>query len=121
MKPWTHECMLLGPSSNIQGYTKYFDTLKGRVLKHSKIEELPMPVRVIRKIYQWVIIFKQEQNVNKLQFLNRSKQNFDWDNDNIDDNEEIIKDKYIAHPIITANLPGIHYGGGVLCMNQEPQ
>ena len=60
MKPWTHECMLLGPSSNIQGYTKYFDTLKGRVLKHSKIEELPMPVRVIRKIYQWVIIFKQE-------------------------------------------------------------
>ena len=27
MKPWKHECISLGPSDNIQGSAKYFDTL----------------------------------------------------------------------------------------------
>ena len=37
MKTRTHECMALGISGNIQGYTKCFDTLTGRVLKNTKI------------------------------------------------------------------------------------
>ena len=53
MKPWKHKYIKLGPSGNIQGYTKYFDTLTGRVLKRHTIEEFPMPARAIRKMDQW--------------------------------------------------------------------
>ena len=38
MKPWTYECISLGPSGNIQGSTKYFDTLTDRVLYNFIIE-----------------------------------------------------------------------------------
>ncbi len=31
-RPWTHPCIALGPSGNVQGSTKCFDLLTGEVV-----------------------------------------------------------------------------------------
>ena len=71
---------------------QFFDNIIGRVLKYYAIEELPIPVRVITKMYQWVTQSKIEEYGNKLQFLNRTKQHFDWDNDELNNHELAVKD-----------------------------
>ena len=53
-KPWTHECIVLGPSGNIQGSTKYFDNMTVRFLNRLTTEELTMSAKFIIKIDQWV-------------------------------------------------------------------
>ena len=50
---------------------------------------------------------KHEEYGNKLHYLNSTKQQFDWDNDEIENDEELVKDKPISHTIILAYLPGI--------------
>ena len=56
-------------------------------MKHHTIEELPMSAKVIIKIDQWGTWSKIEEYGNKIQFLNRTKKQFDWDNDELDNNE----------------------------------
>ena len=107
MKLWKHECIILGPSDDIQGFTIFFGNITGIFVKYCTIEELPNNVSVIRKMYQWVTQPKIEEHGNKLQFFNRSKQHFDWDNDERNNHEELFKDLSVSHPGVPDELPGI--------------
>ena len=75
---------------------------------HHTIEELPMPARVIRKMDKWGTKLKIEDYGNKLQFLNYTKHKFDWDNYELDDNGELVKEESVSHPGIPAELTGIN-------------
>ena len=76
-------------------------------MKHHTIEELPMSARFIIKIDQWGTWSKIEEYGNKIQFLNRTKKQFDWDNDELDNNEELVEDKAVYLPVIPYDMPGI--------------
>ena len=43
-------------------------------------------------MYQRVTQSKIEEYGNKLQFLNRTKKHFDWDKDEPNNNEDLVKD-----------------------------
>ena len=58
-------------------------------------------------MYQRVTQSKIEEYGNKLQFLNRTKQHFDWDNDELNNHELAVKDWYVSHPVVPDDLPGI--------------
>ena len=90
MKPRTHKRMILGPSGNIQGSTKCFDNLTGKVLKRGTVEELTMPAKVIIKMDQWVKKLILKEYVNNIQFLNNTKQQFDCYNDELNDYGKLV-------------------------------
>ena len=45
--------------------------------------------------------------MKSLTFLNRKKQLYNWDNDDLEDDECLV-DSYIAHPGLPAKFPGIN-------------
>ena len=83
MTPSTHESIALGPTGNMQGTQKVFCINTGKVLKRRKITEFPLPSRVINKVNNWGKRSKIEEYGNKLVFLDRHRQKYDWDNDEI--------------------------------------
>eukprot|EP00804_Cyclotella_cryptica_P008907 CCRYP_012017-RA/>CCRYP_012017-RA protein AED:0.23 eAED:0.23 QI:0/0/0/0.75/0.33/0.25/4/0/1155 len=107
MRPRTHGCIELGPSGNLQGSVKCFDLKTGMVVKRCTVAELPMPDAVIRKISFWGKKSKQAQFPDKLQFLSRMKETFDWDGDEAEFNEALVEPP--AHPAIPAKFPGVLY------------
>ena len=58
-------------------------------------------------MHQWVTQPKIEEYGNNLQFFNRTKQNFYWDNDERNNNEELVKEWSVSHPGVPDELPGI--------------
>ena len=105
MMPRTHESIALGPSGNMQGTQKVFCINTGRVLKWRKITEYPLPTRVITKVNNWGKRSKKEEYGNKLAFLNRHKEKYDWDNDEIAEEEGMVKDE--PYTELIAEIPGI--------------
>ena len=78
MSDRTHGCIALGPSGNIQGSVKCFDLLTGKVVVCWTIRELPIPDRVLRLANHWGKESRTVEYGNKLEFLNRLKEKFDW-------------------------------------------
>ena len=39
--------------------------------------------------------------------LNCTKKQFDWDNNELRNNEELVEDEAVSHPGITYDMPGI--------------
>ena len=102
----TREAIALGPTGNIQGTQKVFCLKTGLVLKRRKIIPLPVPDRVIKKVNQWGVRSKREEYGKKLKFLNRNRQKYDWDNDELNDEEGLVEPEP-THPELTAEMPGI--------------
>lgn len=110
MHPRTVEGIALGPTGNIQGTQKVFCIRSGRVIKRRKIIPFHMPDRVIRKVNQWGARSKQEEYGNKLAFLNRNKEKYDWDNDDLADEEGLLEldpTEDLPTDAIPAEMPGI--------------
>ena len=76
----TQECIALGPTGNVQGSLACFDINTGEVLTRCTVTSLPMPDRVVKKMIAWG---KKSTQMRKqdiaLQFLNRRRMPFDWD------------------------------------------
>ena len=49
--------------------------------------------------------YQEEEKKNKLEFLNRMKLQYDWDNDELEASEGLIEE--LAHPDLPAQFPGI--------------
>ena len=67
-----------------------------------------MPESVVRKFYQWGTRSKYVEYGNKIQFLNCTNQKFDWDNYELEDHDELVKDEAIAHTEIPSEMPDIY-------------
>ena len=107
MKSRTYSGIYLGTTGNIQGTHKVFDIKTGKVKKPRTISVFPMPDRVLKLVNQWGQRSQREEVQNKLEFLNRLKQRYDWDNDDLEDDEGLVEEEEQAHPNIPAQLPGI--------------
>ena len=67
-----------------------------------------MPNRVIRRMNWWGKKSKQIQYGRKLEFLNRRKQSYDWENDENDPLEALEEaEEQKVHDDVPAELPGI--------------
>ena len=104
----TREAIALGPTGNIQGTQKVFCLETGKVLKQRKIIPLPVPDRVIQKVEQWGKRSQRESYGTKIELLNRNMKKYDWDNDDLQEEEGLVEEiKEVAHPDLPAEMPGI--------------
>ena len=83
----TYPGIYLGPTTNIQGTKKVFDLKTGVVKKPRTVTQFPCPDRVIALVNAWGRRYQKEERANKIEFLNRKKLKFDWDNDEMDESE----------------------------------
>ena len=117
MKARTYPAIYLGPTGNIQGTIKALDLNTGEVKKPRTFTPYPMPDRVIKAVNKWG---KRDMERDarsqecRLEFRNRVKERFAWDNDDLE--EEIANDRdairssadrTIAHANLPAEHPGI--------------
>ena len=107
MTAQTHACIALGPAGNIQGSQKCFDITTGLLVNQHVIHELSMLKCIIKKMNWWGSKNNGEEYENKLQFLNRNKEKFNWDNDEVSNNDELVEEASMTHAILLAELPGI--------------
>ena len=100
----TFPAIYLGPTTNIQGTKKVFDLKTGVVKKPRSVTRFPCPDRVIALVNAWGRRYQKAERANKIEFLNRQKLKFDWDNDELDESEPLIESVHANTP---AQIPGI--------------
>ena len=83
MQGRTVPCICLGPSGNVQGSVICYNLETKQVIKRRTIKPLPMPDRVVKRVIQIGKRSKQKRTSDRLAFLNRHKQAFDWDNEDL--------------------------------------
>ena len=85
-----------------------FDLETGRVVLIRVIRVLPMPDSVIQVINNWG---KSQKNVdfkNKLEFWDRLKQKYDWENEDLDFGNGKVKEELVSQfTHIPAEIPGV--------------
>ena len=101
----TYPSIYLGPTTNIQGTKKVFDLKTGVVKKPRTVTRFPCPDRVITLVDTWGRRYQKEERKNKLEFLNRKKLQFDWDNDDLDQPVPLVENS--VHVGTPAQIPGI--------------
>ena len=120
MKLCSRDCIALGPSGNLQGSQKVFCLNTGQVLKCRTIHEFPMPDRTVARMNQWGIRSKRETYGRKLQFLNWSKDKYDWDNDEFEEDEGLVEATPLTHAEITAEIPVIEMENEQMHVKESP-
>ena len=105
MKLRTHGCVTLGTSGNWQGSTKCFDLETGKVVTRRVVKQVPYPDRVIKRVNEWGKTPRGEKYSDGLEFLNRKKQPFDWENEEL--NETLPEVEEHIYPDILAEVLGL--------------
>jgi hypothetical protein len=105
LKERTHSCISLGTSGNIQGSIKCLDLETGRVVKRRTFKVLQMPERVIKRVIKMGKKSRQSRSADTLEFLNRHKEKYDWDNEELEIEEGLVEDE--PHPDLLAEIPGV--------------
>ena len=70
-----------------------------------------MPDSFIAEVNKWGLRSKRDKAARKLEFLNRRKEKFDWDNDETEA-DDLVEDEVI-YPEIPAEFPGLLFDRGV--------
>ena len=84
----TAPCIALGPTGNFQGSVWCYNLETKRVVTRRTITPLPMSDRVIRRVITLGKRGRQKRTLEqRLKFLNRKQQEFDWDVDDDDDDD----------------------------------
>ena len=88
-KERTRSCVALGPVGNRQGSVKCFDIETGKLLHRRTVTQVPWPLDndLIRKVESWGKRSVRAIKRNRIDFLNRKGEKFDWDNDDLSDLE----------------------------------
>ena len=99
----------LGPSGNVQGSIKCFDLITGKVIMRRTIKVLLRPGIILKLANRWRESSRSQQYGNKLEFLDRKKARFDWDNEVIEEDEGLVEpdSNPATHPGILAKNPGV--------------
>ena len=100
----TYGGIYLVTQGNRQGTVKLFYIGTGKVKKPRTITILPLPDRVIRLVNKWGKRFQQESQRHNLEFLNRHKDKYAWDNDDLEDDDMALVKDDIPHPGIVAEI-----------------
>jgi hypothetical protein len=98
--------MHCGPTGNLQGSVKFYCLTMGRILKRRSFTLMPMPNPIIKRVDRIGLREKQENN---FQFLNRSKEPYEWMDTVLEDNLEFqgLLEEEAPFPDVSAKLPGV--------------
>ncbi len=72
--------IVLGPTRNLQGTYKFFNTITEKKIKQRKLTAYPMPESIIKKVEQFG---KSKAQPNTLDFANRNGILFKWNDNNV--------------------------------------
>ena len=101
MKPRTEPCIALGWSRNEQGSIVCFQVRNAKLVQCCTFEPLPMPDLIIRAMNAWGKLSakaKCKASMKQLEFLNRNKEKFSWDNEELDLSEiKVLPDLVTPH------------------------
>ena len=103
----TYNGIFLGPTRYHQVTVKVFDICTGKVKKPRTITILSVPDRVNILGNKWGKRFQRESQRNKLEFLNRHKDKYARDNDDLEYDDMALVEDEIPHPSIDAEIPGV--------------
>ena len=104
----THSCITLGPSRNLQGSVKCFDLLTGKLIIQRTVKTVPYPYRIIRLANSWGKQSRSKQFGDNLEFRDRKKLRYDWDNKEIEEDDPLVENPLTAiHPGILEEIPGV--------------
>ena len=78
MRDRTSPCIVLGPTV-VQGSVRCLNLATKKVVTRRTVNPLPMPDQVIRRVVKLGKSSKQLRTKERLTFLNRHKDRFDWD------------------------------------------
>ena len=104
----THSCIALGPAGNLQGSLKCFDLLTGKLVIRRTFKCLPLPERIIKLVNLWGKTSRSKQFGNTLEFRDRNKVKYDWDNEEIMENKALVEpSSTVVHAGTLAEIPGV--------------
>eukprot|EP00956_Cyclotella_meneghiniana_P028301 scaffold65295_cov71-Cyclotella_meneghiniana.AAC.14 len=108
MQGRTTPCICLGPSGNVQGSVVCYNLETKKIIKRRTIKPLPMPDRVIKRAISIGKACKRKRTSARLTFLNRHKEKFDWDNEDLDEPDEVglVEAPLETDPLL-AEIPGV--------------
>ena len=87
-----------GCSGIRNGTLVVFDLETGAVKNPHKFTVLPMSDTIVQKVTAWGRKFQKENLKNKIEFLNRNREWFDWDNDDLEDADEGLVEGEVPRP-----------------------
>jgi len=97
----------LGLTGNIQGTQKVFDVKTGAIKKCRTIRNMPMPQSIITTVHSWAKRSLREEHLRKMVFLNRNKEKYDWDSEDLSDVVYFSEDNPNVHNNRLTELPGV--------------
>ena len=87
---------------------KCFDLKTDSVVTRRTFGVLPMPDRIVKQVNAWGMKSKREIRKIKLKFQNRKGNFFDWDNEELEDNENVEEgQENLIHPDVIDEIPGV--------------
>ena len=96
------------PTGNVQGSVSCYNLETKQVVTRRTITLLPMPDRVIRRVLKLGERCKQKRVSERIQFLNRNKEQFSWgDGTEEDGNEGLVEQEPHKSDTLPAELPGV--------------
>jgi hypothetical protein len=99
--------IFLGLTGKCQGTHKVFNINTGLFKEPYTISSLPMIDRVIKVVKDLDKHHQKEDKANTFEFLNQKRQQYNWDKNDLKDDEG-LDELNIAHPNIPAKLPSIN-------------
>ena len=106
MKSRTHECTVMGPSSNWQGSTKCFDSFTIKVVTRCTVKEVPMPDRIRELAEKRGTKSRGRYYKKRVEFLIHTKEKFEWEDDDVPTGETTGEEEPI-YPSLIAEIPRV--------------
>lgn len=103
----TEPSIALGSVGNISGTQKVLGLISGQVRRRRNIANrvLPCPDSIIRMVNDLAIKNKLEKYGRKLQFLDRTRKEYEWNEDDVmEDDDSVV---YTSHREMAAEMPGV--------------
>ena len=98
----------MGTTVNIQGSLFVFELNTGRVLKSINITVLHIPDCVIKKVDTWGCCAQNGNSTTDLKLLYRTKEKYNWNNDEVNDTYDIDLVEEAPHPSVPSDMPCVH-------------
>ncbi len=107
MTPHTYECIVCGPTGNLQGSIKFYCLTMGQILKRRSLTTMPMPERVRKRVNT---IGLQGKQGCTFRFTDRWKEPYEWTDFVPEDDpnfQGLLEEDKAPFPDISAELPGV--------------
>eukprot|EP00804_Cyclotella_cryptica_P030821 CCRYP_015076-RE/>CCRYP_015076-RE protein AED:0.49 eAED:0.25 QI:0/-1/0/1/-1/1/1/0/834 len=114
----SRDVLCLGPTGNIQGSYYFVDLSTKAVIKRRRIQELPVPDSIIKKVEAWG---RRDKQTGIIRFGNRNNDPYEWDNGH----EALVEDnapepEEAPFPDIPAETPGVEIEANVPALVTPP-